>query len=572
MDQVVEDYSQLKGPSLLKRTLGLQRRHHGLHIGHSGHIEPALARQMCDLVTPRLPQGASFRRVSDIDVFVLRPDQGTELYEDEVDDLDAIEDLVAPHGRALINLYFRIVHPSFPILHKKVYLEKYERTHREFSPVLLAAVYILATDYWSYSLELSAFAAPDVKSLESLAWKCLNCAIHRPKLSTVEAGLLLLQRSNQRSWPLTAQMLAVGQDLGLHRDCSSWDIPGWEKGLRKRLAWALFMQDKWCSLVQGRPSHISKADWSVQPLVEQDFPENFTDENEEEGSTEVEKGRTLYTCMVSLTEILSDILVSLYSGMNAEDIRQYPNETTQILMQAKPLQIRLKEWYAKLPQCLSIERIKLRKLSSSGYLHLAYWATETTLHRCIIRTLSTCPDPDLVKICQHAAIARSESAMEFVRNLKPEHWESFWYFASEFNFGLIGLFETLLSTTLITENDITAGMSRLDQYLWTLKMAKKNAGFLDRSISMIDLAIESSRQLKYQNKQTSNGYRDDPPDQRTEQRENLPEHITYPDQDYFHTQSPPNDQSIPGIQPDSYQDLGDYAFFDAECPLSNELG
>ena len=568
MDQVVEDYDQLKGPSLLKRTLGLQRRHHGLHVGHSGNIEPALARQKFGPNTSGLPQGASFRRVSDTDVFVLHPDQGTELYEDEVDHLDAIEDLVAPHGRALINLYFRIVHPSFPVLHKKVYLEKYERTHREFSPVLLAAVYILATDYWSYSLELSGSAAPDVKSLESLAWKCLNCAIHRPKLSTVEAGLLLLQRSNQRSWPLTAQMVAVGQDLGLHRDCTSWDIPGWEKGLRKRLAWALFMQDKWCSLVQGRPSHISKADWSVQPLVEQDFPENFADENEEEGSTEVEKGRTLYTCMVSLTQILSDILVSLYSGTTEEDsVRQYPNETTLTLMQAKPLQIRLKEWYAKLPPCLSIERIKLRKLSSSGYLHLAYWATETTLHRCIVRTLSTCSDPDLVKICQHAATARLESAMEFVRSLRPEHWESFWYFASEFNFGLIGLFETLLSTTLVLEEDIAASISRLNQYLWTLKMAKKNAGFLDRSISMIDLATESSKQLKYQNIQIPNGHRDDPPDQGTEQRETLPEPTTYPTQDYFNHQSPLQDQSISAIQLDSYQDLADYGFFDPDLPV-----
>ena len=568
MDQAVEDYAQLKGPSLLKRTLGLQRRHHGLHIGHSGHIEPALARQKCGPNTSGLPQGASFRRVSDTDVFVLHPDQGTELYEDEVDDLDAIEDLVAPHGRALINLYFRIVHPSFPILHKKVYLEKYERTHREFSPVLLAAVYILATDYWSYSLELSGSAAPDVKSLESLAWKCLNCAIHRPKLSTVEAGLLLLQRSNQRSWPLTAQMVAVGQDLGLHRDCTSWDIPGWEKGLRKRLAWALFMQDKWCSLVQGRPSHISKADWRVQPLAEQDFPENFADENEEEGSTEVEKGRTLYTCMVSLTQILSDILVSLYSGTTEEDsVRQYPNETTQILMQAKPLQIRLKEWYAKLPQCLSTERIKLRKLSSSGYLHLAYWATETTLHRCIVLTLSTCSDPDLVKICQHAATARLESAMEFVRSLRPEHWESFWYFASEFNFGLIGLFETLLSATLVSEEDIAASMSRLDQYMWTLKMAKKNAGFLDRSISIIDLAIESSKQLKYQNMQIPNGHRDDPPDQGTGQRKTLPEPNTYPTQDYFNHQLPLQDQSISAIQLDSYQDLANYGFFDADLPV-----
>ena len=72
-------------------------------------------------------------------------------------DLDAIERIVAPHGQSLINFYFRIVHPSFPILHKKVFLEKYSRTHREFSPPLLAAVYILTLHWWSYSTRTKRF-------------------------------------------------------------------------------------------------------------------------------------------------------------------------------------------------------------------------------------------------------------------------------------------------------------------------------------------------------------------------------------------------------------------------------
>ena len=212
---------------------------------------------------------------------------------------------------------------------------------------------MLAIDYWSYSLELSGSRIPDVSALESLAIKSLDYAVHRPKLSTVEAGLLLLQRKTENCWPMTAQMVAVGQDVGLHRDCSDWDIPDWEKGLRKRLAWALIMQDKWASLVCGRPSHIFQADWAVRPLTEQDFPENILDENDEEGSTEVEKGRTLYMCMVHLSQILTDILACLYSGATNEDKgSDGTNTSTQTLMKAKPLQIRLKKWYANLPEPL----------------------------------------------------------------------------------------------------------------------------------------------------------------------------------------------------------------------------
>ena len=488
-DTAVEDYADLKGPTLLKRTLGLQRRHHGIYVGSSGRFERLLTAKEPTVANAKKPTDISFRHVSDHDVFAIHADAGTEMYDSEIEDLDAIENTVAPHGRALVDLYFRIIHPSFPILHKRVYLEKYERSHREFSPALLAAVYILATTYWAYSPELSLSSAPNVALLEKLALKALNYAVHRPKLSTVEAGLLLLQRTNRASWSLTAQMVAVGQDLGLHRNSSEWDIPGWEKGLRKRLAWALFMQDKWASLIHGRPSHIFGSDWAVCALNDQDFPESFADEDDEDGSTEVVKGRSLFTCMTSLTLILSEILSTLYSG-TAEDetVRKASNATTHILTKAKPLQIRLKEWYTSLPECLSVEHVRIRKLSSNGYLHLAYWATEITLHRCIAATLPSCTDPHLVSICHTAALTRSKLAMEFVKSLKSEHWQSFWYFASDFNFGLIGVFETLVSGILGPVDDPSESVTRLDQYRWSLKMASQNASFLEKSMAMVNTA------------------------------------------------------------------------------------
>lgn len=176
-------------------------------------------------------------------------------------------------------------------------------------------------------------------------------------------------------------MVAVGQDLGLRRDCSGWDIPEWEKGFRKRLAWALFMQDKRASLIHGRTSHIFQTEWAVKSLEERVFPENYADENDEEASSEVERVRTLYTCMVFLTQILSDILASLCSGASGEDVDQdQSNKITRTLIKVKHFQMRLKEWHAKLPDCLNIEYVKPRKLCSSGCLHLTYgqWKLSST--------------------------------------------------------------------------------------------------------------------------------------------------------------------------------------------------
>jgi len=239
----VEEYDDLEGPSLLKKTLGLQNKHHSQYVGATRGLEPALLGQQASSRTNEVQlNGGALRRVGSTEAFLLLPDPGTQGYKDELDDLDAIEAIISPHGKALVDLYFRIVFPSFPILHKAVYLEKYSRSYREFSPPLLAAVYLLALHYWTYDDKLSKSKKPDVQELEILARKALGDTIHRPKLSTVQAGLLLLQHTDTDSAELTAQLVSVAYGLGLHLDASEWDIPSWEKGLRKRLGWGLYMQ------------------------------------------------------------------------------------------------------------------------------------------------------------------------------------------------------------------------------------------------------------------------------------------------------------------------------------------
>ncbi|KAF2191320.1 hypothetical protein K469DRAFT_558142 [Zopfia rhizophila CBS 207.26] len=488
-DQPVDNYANLKGPSLLKKTLGLQNHRHSRLIGSTSQYEQLLLELDNYNDKDEVQVGLSaLRKVDSFDgtAFLLSPDQGTRNHADEIPDLDAIESLVAPHGQALIHLYFRIVHPSFPILHKKVFLEKYQRNHREFSPPLLAAVYILALNWWSYSSELALLPKPDVLRLEKLAFKTINDIIHRPKLSTIQAGLLLLQRPEGDSWALTTQLVGLGQDLGLHLDCSNWRIPSWEQGLRKRLAWALFMQDKWGALVHGRPSHITTTDWAVKSLLENDFPENAADEDDQDGSTEVEKGRTLFCEMIRLTEILASILSNFYTLKAEDDWRQHARDGIRWLLEkAKPIQLSLKQWFSELPPSLRMENVAMRKLSSTGYLHLGYYSVEITLHRRIIRSLSTVDDPSLRTICRQAGQARLKSAMDFVQSLRPEHLQSFWYSASKYCFALIGSFVSLLWVTAQGKDEADLCRAKLDEYRWTLRLSSKSADFLERAISML---------------------------------------------------------------------------------------
>lgn len=67
------------------------------------------------------------------------------------------------------------------------------------------------------------------------------------------------------------------------------------------------------SLVHGRPSHITHDDWCVKAVTESDFPERARGEDDEEGSSEVKKGRILFCEMIRVTDILTSILSEFYT-------------------------------------------------------------------------------------------------------------------------------------------------------------------------------------------------------------------------------------------------------------------
>ncbi|KAK0743165.1 putative specific RNA polymerase II transcription factor [Schizothecium vesticola] len=489
-NSLIEEMANFGGPTLLKRSLGLQADRYSQYIGPTTDFEPSLINlSSFDPHDESLLARGTLRRVSENDTFLLLPDTNTPGFEHLVEDADAIEAIVAPYGRELIDLYFRIVHPGFPIIQKTVFYEKYERSHREFSPPLLAAIYILAINWWDHSDDLAPNPRPDVRELERYVRTTLADAMYRPKLSTIQAGLLLSQRPEGDQWAPTAQLVAIGQELGLHLDCTNWKIPPWEKGLRKRLAWALYMQDKWGALVHGRPSHIFSSNWAVQQLTPNDFPDVEWDENEAEDKIDIERGRTLFVQMVHLSQILAETLETFYTLQATQAVRAAGLQGTQLVLSlAKPIQLKLKEWHSGLPASIRMDSTfqtntpsTSSRLSSIGYLHLAYFATEISLHRRIIRSLDAAGgggtvDPYIQHICRSAAKARLISAMDFVNRLTPSHLRSFWYFASKTNFALIGTFGSLLWATSPGREEADWYRRRLGEYRWTLSVSSSQRG------------------------------------------------------------------------------------------------
>lgn len=493
----VEEYDTLpEGTTLLKRTLGLQNLHHSQYLG----VNNPLNVYGLGVTSSRSPEvqpddTIQVRFVHPLHAFRVIPDADTPAYSLESSVQDEIEQAVHGHGPDLVKLYFRIVHPAFPILHKEVFLEKYARSYREFVPPLLASVYLLASGYWDYSDALAAKLKPDMSPLKRLALDSLHNSMERAKLSTIQACLLMSQcqatgssyLSGESRLNMTSQLIHLAHRLGLHLDAGDWDIPQWEIGLRRRLSWACFIQDKWLAFVHGHPSLIPCDSWDVNSLTAEDFPE--TDEDETAGSSEVEKGRLVYMNMASLTQILSDVLIVLLSPRTQRMMQSEANGLTALLERIKPLQLRLKDWFVSLPDGLKMDTAASMKLTSVGYLRLAYLSIEAGVHRQIALSLlrSVHQDAPLTEICRNAAKERFSNAVDFLTRLTASHLASFWYMSSAKCAALIYYFGSLLEDTALGPEEKSSLGHMLKAYRWTLKVnSEAGASFARQAISLID--------------------------------------------------------------------------------------
>ncbi|KAK7202726.1 transcriptional regulatory protein, partial [Myxozyma melibiosi] len=475
--------------TLLQNTLGLQCRRYISYIGTSAEHDPILM----DYYGFDNRDRASLPAVGP-DFLTKRhpnPSGRDDTIGGNLAEVRKIQDIIGNFGRQLVGLYFRIVHASLPILHKEEFLEKYYRNPSELSPSLLAGLYVFAINWWTYDADLVPFPRPPQSALEALAQINLYREIDRPTLSTVQAGILLLQHQTFRnqvtrpshSWAMLGELVSVAQEVGLHMDPTRWEIPEWERGLRKRLAWGLYIQDKWMALTYGRPSKIHKINWTVSPLVDENFPDDDGDENN--GMVNRETGKVMFMQLVNLTIILSEILDQFHSARNEDRMKG-------ILAKARPLQIRLKDWLENLPDCLRMENITLGELSASGNLHLAYHATQIALFRPILRALKRIDrtaSPALSEIYMlvyRSAFAEFVSAVEFVNSLKQEHIQTFWYAASKNNFAIIATFGVMLMLLATNEADKIACQEKLAEYQWTLKVNVRGAEFLQHAILWVE--------------------------------------------------------------------------------------
>ncbi|KAI1036175.1 hypothetical protein LB504_011413 [Fusarium proliferatum] len=273
-----------------------------------------------------------------------------------------LNDLIpASWGLRLIRLFYKHVYPIIPIISSTYFTQELLSDAYPAPGVfdhvpchLLGAMYGLAMPFARNDDHLSIVDIHNQLPREavwSLVYESTQEGIRRPQLSVLQAGLFYLHGMSQGQQPLSTapdafrwswlgSLIGMAQNLGLHLETRICAIPTEEKQLRARLWWALYTEDKWLSLLMGRPPYISHNEWDVAQLEETDFsiPSNipFTDVSHAESTRP-------FRDIARLSVIASSVQASFYSLKASQQL----SENLPLSIQtAQPIFEQLSLWRA----------------------------------------------------------------------------------------------------------------------------------------------------------------------------------------------------------------------------------
>ncbi|KAK9473478.1 uncharacterized protein V1510DRAFT_392046, partial [Dipodascopsis tothii] len=420
------------------------------------------------------------RRVSPATTFMMKRE--TEIGRRQDRDLHAhLAGLVGDKSAALLDLYFSVVHPSYPVLLKSVFWARHLATPTQVAPDLLAAMYAVAVDWRDRTstppetdpLQKAAAVAgsgtpPADSDVDELALKLARVAyvsfqqrLARARISTVQAGLLLLQITARFMYDgsaikteigftdeaLIAQILALAERLGLNLDCSDWPIEAWEKHMRKRVGWGLYVYDRFVSACASSFKQKYLIDDRIFRLrdLERD---NFCTDLVANG------GAQLFIETTRLVRVVSDIIATRRALRWARESGVIP--FAELAKQVDGHHARLQSLYNGLPEFLMLMRPQptaggRRPFTASGYLHLLFRIADISLHQISLSMAVASGagvDPRLADAC----VTTITAALDFFAFLTPEYLEAFWPRNCSDMVAELGIFISQVETCIVNDN------------------------------------------------------------------------------------------------------------------------
>lgn len=143
-----------------------------------------------------------------------------------------------------------------PLLDESSFRKQYRDRKDGISCALISCLYAHSLAFWDTSPILSRHRCPDRRFVWNLANEATYSELHlSPGMSVVEAILLNVggrpTTSLMGNGVLLGSAVAMSHSLGLHHNPMQWEIPAWEKKLRLKIWWALWVHDKWYVVVES---------------------------------------------------------------------------------------------------------------------------------------------------------------------------------------------------------------------------------------------------------------------------------------------------------------------------------
>ncbi|UQC75251.1 uncharacterized protein CLUP02_01904 [Colletotrichum lupini] len=417
----------------------------------------------------------------------------------------AIEEMVGPHGPTLVRLYFRHIHPVLPVLSKVRFLNQYSADKIKLPASLRGAVYALASVFWKSEPSLQGFLHFQQHELADLATGSLQRELDSPNLAKLQASLLLLHMTPNRTdsiahpktWTSTAQAVAAAQMIGLHQDAEKWNLPSWEKRLRRKLWWATYMTDVWSAVCHGNPPHIYAASFNTSPVTMDDLR---SDESVPEDLRSL-----VYSCNVGFDIASGARFLELVKI--SQTLREAVDCSFQIPRLAPPdsqkmemenrgrlvsLQGELHNWATILPQCLTMPHLE----KAIGIIsNNAYYAHLALLYRALMnpatKAAKAIPSSSL-RLWFGTALSDFACFTDFMSELTPLDLRGFWGCHARSQLILCGNFIIYLFVLATEPGDITSAFKLLESFHDTLQRLKRQVDSISELLLLpVSLRIDS---------------------------------------------------------------------------------
>ncbi|GAA5806279.1 hypothetical protein HPULCUR_011810 [Helicostylum pulchrum] len=278
----------------------------------------------------------------------------------------------------LLELYFRYFYPLLPILHKKSFMASInDDSIPSPPPILLNAIYAVASRVSSDIRVRSVATKPETAGdvFFERARMLLDLEWDNFRVYTVQSLLLMSSHQNgalktTRGWLYSGMAIRMSQNLGLHRNCDSWELTATEKEDRKRAFYCCFVLDRLSCAMHGRSPMID----------ERDYDTPYPSENDQDAPRIMEN----FHYLIKICEILGDVIRELYmvKGRKQLSIMSTPDSIVSALDK------KLNKWMSKLPVSLQYRppntRLNERAPAPSlelCQLHMLFYTTLILLHR-----------------------------------------------------------------------------------------------------------------------------------------------------------------------------------------------